>query len=231
MKEILLVEDDLSFGAVLKSYLELNDYKVTWIDNGANAVPAFNNGNFDICVLDVMLPKVDGFTIANQIKSINVDMPLIFLTAKALKEDILTGYRLGADDYITKPFDSDVLIAKIQAILTRSNNTEIAEPEPQSIKIGKFEFDTHLRTLKDGDSVQKLSPKEGDLLKLLVSKKNNLLNRSEALLKIWGDDSYFTTRSMDVYVTKIRKYLKSDPNISIENIHSAGYRLLIIEEQ
>lgn len=230
MKQILLVEDDLSFGAVLKSYLELNEYHVTWVDNGANAIPAFNEGNFDICVLDVMLPKVDGFTIANKIKSINADMPLIFLTAKALKEDILTGYKLGADDYITKPFDSDVLIAKIQAILSRTGSTVAPEPEPQMVQIGKFQFDTHLRTLSDGENTQKLSPKEGDLLKLLVSKKNNLLNRSEALLKIWGDDSYFTTRSMDVYVTKIRKYLKSDPNISIENIHSAGYRLLVAEE-
>ncbi len=220
---IFLVEDDLSFGAVLKSYLELNDYNVVWVDDGKYAVEKFRNGKFHICILDVMLPNIDGFTIGREIRMIDKDIPMVFLTAKALKEDILKGYNVGADDYITKPFDTEVLLCKIQAIIKRQSTDPVTNDV--IFEIGTYRFDSKLRQIQRENNVQKMSPKESDLLKLLCQNKNELLPRETALLKLWGDDGYFTARSMDVFVTKLRKYLSDDPNIEIKNIHGSGFLL------
>jgi DNA-binding response OmpR family regulator len=222
-QHIFLVEDDLSFGAVLKSYLELNDFEVTWVDHGRFAYERFKNGEFNICILDVMLPHTDGFTIAGQIRKTDAHIPLVFLTAKTLKEDILKGYNVGADDYITKPFDTEVLLCKIKAILNRKGPENISEKE--SYEIGTYRFYPKIRTIICGGEQQKLSPKEAGLLKLLCQNMNELLPRETALRKIWGEDGYFTARSMDVFVTKLRKYLAGDPNIEIKNVHGSGFLL------
>jgi DNA-binding response OmpR family regulator len=223
---IFLVEDDANFGSVLKSYLEMNDFKVSWIQDGAKAIDSFKLQQFDICILDIMLPNLDGFSIAKHIKLQSNDIPIIFLTAKTLKEDILEGFKIGADDYITKPFDSDVLLYKIKAILKR--NKPDSENSTKFI-IGTYEFDSILRTLTHKNQSVKLSPKEGDLLKMLCQNKNKMLDRDKALNQIWGNDGYFTARSMDVYITKLRKYLKDDASIEIENIHGTGFILKISE--
>jgi two-component system OmpR family response regulator len=222
-QHIFLVEDDLSFGSVLKSYLELNDFNVTWVDDGKFAIDKFRSDEYQICILDVMLPNVDGFTIGAEIRKINKEIPMVFLTAKALKEDILKGYNVGADDYITKPFDTEVLLCKIQAIIKRQST----EPVINEVifMIGSYRFDSKLRTISCQGNEQKLSPKEADLLKLLCLNKNELLPRETALKKIWGDDGYFTARSMDVFITRLRKYLADDPSIEIKNIHGSGFLL------
>jgi two-component system, OmpR family, response regulator len=224
--KIFLVEDDLSFGSVLKSYLELNDYQVDWIDDGKFALDHFRKGIFDVCILDVMLPHVDGFTIANEIRQINNSVPIVFLTAKKLKEDVLKGYGAGGDDYVTKPFDTDILLAKIKAIIARR---DVNDGSRDIYEIGKFIFNSKLRTLTFGEKEYKLSPKEGQLLELLAINPNALISRDMALKKIWGADDYFTARSMDVYITKLRKYLSDDPSIFIKNIHGAGFQLVINE--
>lgn len=225
---IFLVEDDLNFGSVMKSYLEMNDYQVKWVNDGRGAINEFSKGLFDLCILDVMLPHVDGFTIGTEIKKLNPKIPIVFLTAKTLKEDVIKGFSVGADDYITKPFDSDVLIYKIKAILKRHAETD-SEEFPESIAIGKYTFDYKKRDLQFPDQESlKLSPKEAELLKFLIQKKNQVLDRNYALDKIWGEQGYFTARSMDVYITKLRKYLKSDSNLEIVNIHGSGY---ILKEQ
>ncbi|MGB4292660.1 MAG: response regulator transcription factor [Bacteroidales bacterium] len=223
---IFLVEDDLSFGSVLKSYLELNDYVVEWVDDGKYAMDAFRRGSYDLCILDVMLPNVDGFTIAGEIRKINTTIPIVFLTAKKLKEDVLKGYGVGGDDYITKPFDTDILLAKIKAIIARRDT---GDKSRDLYEIGKFTFNSKLRILKIGDQEMKLSPKEAQLLELLANNPNSLIPREMALKKIWGSDDYFTARSMDVYVTKLRKYLSADPDLVIKNIHGAGFQLIIRE--
>ncbi len=220
-KNLFFVEDDLSFGAVLKSYLEICNFSVTWLDDGKHAVSAFKEGTFDLCLLDVMLPHVDGFLIGREIRSIDPNIPMIYLTAKSLKEDIITGYRLGADDYIIKPFDADVLLYKIAVVLKRSEGPNSSAN--QLFQIGKYIFDPQLREIKLDGIKQLLSPKESSLLKLLCEHKNELLTREIALKRIWGDDGYFTTRSMDVFITKLRKYLKDDPTIEIRNIHGSGF--------
>ena len=224
---IFLVEDDLSFGSVLKSYLEINDFSVDWVDDGKYAVDHFRRGLFDICILDVMLPHVDGFTIANEIRQINNKVPIIFLTAKKLKDDVLMGYGVGGDDYITKPFDTDILLAKIRAIVARS---DFQSGIKDIFEIGKFTFNAKIRTLTAGDEEKKLSPKEAQLLELLAANPNALISREMALKKIWGNDDYFTARSMDVYITKLRKMLSDDPRLNIKNIHGAGFQLIISEE-
>lgn len=222
--KIFLVEDDLSFGSVLKSYLELNDFVVEWVDDGKYAVDHFRKGAFDICILDVMLPHVDGFTIAGEIRAINTVVPIIFLTARKLKDDVLKGYGAGGDDYITKPFDTDILLAKIRAILARR---DFQAGTKDIFEIGKFVFNARLRTLTSGDDEKKLSPKEAQLLELLTVNPNALISREMALKKIWGSDDYFTARSMDVYITKLRKILSDDPRLNIKNIHGAGFQLII----
>ena len=229
-QKIFLVEDDHNFGAVLKSYLEINDYRVSWVLDGKDAFAEFKKDDFDICILDVMLPNVDGFMIASEIKKYDKNVPLVFLTAKTLKEDILKGYGLGADDYITKPFDSEVLLCKISAILNRKISGKKDNKIPEIFAIGKYNFNWKLRQIHLNDKIQKLSPKESELLKLLCVNKNEILQRQIALKKIWKDDNYFTTRSMDVYITKLRKYLNEDQLIEIVNIHGSGYRLIVKEK-
>jgi two-component system, OmpR family, response regulator len=224
--KILLCEDDPNLGMVLKNYLELNDYDVVLERDGRLGLAAFQREKFDLCLLDVMMPHVDGFSLAEDIRDINPDVPLFFLSAKTMKEDIIQGYKLGADDYITKPFDSEVLLLKIKAILKRNEelNREIANTE---YDLGSYHFNPKLRELSVNGKMHTLSPKENELLKMLSEYKNDLLPREIALKKIWGSDTYFNGRSMDVYIAKLRKYLKEDENIEIVNIHGNGFRLVV----
>jgi len=222
--KIFMVEDDKNFGAVMKSYLSIHDYEVEWVDDGALAVRTFESQSFDLCILDVMLPHVDGFTIAAEIRKRNEHVPIIFLTAKTLKKDILEGFRLGADDYITKPFDSEVLLMKIKAILKRNRMVSSSESKDE-FQIGKYQFNAALRTISFDEEVTKLSPKESELLRMLCLHMNKVLPREEALNSIWGEESYFTTRSMDVFMSKLRKYLKDDPSVEINTVHGSGYIL------
>jgi DNA-binding response OmpR family regulator len=224
--KILLCEDDSNLGMVLKNYLELNEYDVTLERDGRLGLGAFQREKFDLCLLDVMMPNVDGFTLAEEIRDIDPDVPLFFLSAKTLKEDILHGYRLGADDYITKPFDSEVLMHKIKAIIKR-NEEDNKVTDNQEFELGSYHFNPKLRELKLNEHTQVLSPKENDLLKMLAEHKNDLLTREKALKKIWGSDTYFNGRSMDVYIAKLRKYLKEDGSIEIVNIHGNGFRLVV----
>jgi DNA-binding response OmpR family regulator len=224
--KILLCEDDSNLGMVLKNYLELNEYDVTLERDGRLGLGAFQRERFDLCLLDVMMPNVDGFTLAEEIRDIDPDVPLFFLSAKTLKEDILQGYRLGADDYITKPFDSEVLMHKIKAIIKR-NEEDNKVTDNLEFELGAYHFNPKLRELKLKEHTQVLSPKENDLLKMLAEHKNDLLTREKALKKIWGSDTYFNGRSMDVYIAKLRKYLKEDSSIEIVNIHGNGFRLVV----
>ena len=220
-KSLFFVEDDLSFGAVLKSYLEICNFTITWLSDGKHAVDSFREGSYDLCLLDVMLPNVDGFTIGREIRSMDARIPIIYLTAKSLKEDVLEGYKLGADDYIVKPFDADVLIYKIAVLLKRAEGEQ--GNSNHLYTIGKYTFDSRLREIWLGETKQLLSPKEAALLLLLCEHRGELLPREVALKRIWGDDGYFTTRSMDVFITKLRKFLKDDPSVEIRNIHGSGF--------
>jgi two-component system OmpR family response regulator len=226
--KILLVEDDSNFGNVLKNYLELNDYEVILERDGRLGLAAFQREKFDICLLDVMMPHMDGFTLAESIRDVDPDIPLFFLSAKTMKDDVITGYKLGADDYITKPFDSEVLLMKIKAILKRNEESK-TETENMEYDFASFHFNPKLRELSKGDKVTTLSPKESDLLRMLCEYKNDLLPRDIALKKIWGSDTYFNGRSMDVYIAKLRKYLKDDSKVEIVNIHGNGFRLVTSE--
>ncbi len=228
-KKILVVEDDPNFGSILRDYLSLNAYSVSLAKNGVEGYEKFKKNNYDLCILDVMMPFKDGFTLAKEIREKNNNIPIIFLTAKTLKEDVLKGFRIGADDYLSKPFDSDVLLAKIKAILNRQSSIEIPESEEYKFIVGNFLFNSKLRILTNHEINKsiKLSPKESQLLKLLILHLNDLMPREIALNKIWRDDNYFTSRSMDVYIAKLRKYLRADTNIEIINIHGEGFRLIV----
>lgn len=223
--KILLVEDDPNFGSVLKNYLELNEYDVKLSADGVAGYDQFVTGKYDVCILDVMMPKKDGFTLAKEIREKDEHVPIIFLTAKTMKDDMLTGFRLGADDYLTKPFDSEVLLYKLRAILKRTTD-RLHDPTQKEFVLGKYNFNFDHRTIILDGSAQKLSPKEAELLRLLCVYKNELLPRQKALKEIWGDDNYFNARSMDVFITKLRKYLKDDPALDIINIHGKGFRLI-----
>lgn len=224
--KILLAEDDENLGALLREYLVAKGFKTSLFVNGELALEGFKKDKYDICILDVMMPKMDGFTLAREIKKINSTIPFIFLTAKSLKDDIIEGFTLGADDYMTKPFSMEELIFRIKAILRRTNKNNVSETN-EKFTIGDFEFDSQKQILKYGDKEQKLTTKESDLLRLLCSNMNNVLERNFALKTIWLEDSYFNARSMDVYITKLRKYLKADPSIQILNIHGKGYKLIV----
>ncbi|WP_298391353.1 response regulator transcription factor [Hydrotalea sp.] len=223
--KILLCEDDTNLGMVLKNYLELNDYDVVLERDGRLGLAAFQREKFDICLLDVMMPNVDGFALAEEIRDVDPDIPLFFLSAKTMKEDVVQGYRLGADDYITKPFDSEVLLLKIKAILKR-NEEENRISDNIEFDLGSYHFNPKLRELSHNGQTHTLSPKENELLKMLAEHKNDLLTRERELKRIWGSDTYFNGRSMDVYIAKLRKYLKDDANIEIVNIHGNGFRLV-----
>jgi len=227
-KKILLVEDDPNFGTILKDYLTINNYDVTHAKNGMEGFEKFKRNDYDLCILDVMMPYKDGFTLAKEIKEKNKDVPIIFLTAKSLKEDVLKGYQVGADDYLNKPFDSEVLLMKIKAIIQRKSVDSVAESKQFEFQIGDFFLNSKLRFLSySQEEPVKLSPKENDLLRLLALHLNDLMTRELALTKIWRDDNYFTSRSMDVYIAKLRKYLKRDENVEILNIHGEGFRLVV----
>lgn len=226
--KILLVEDDRNFGDVLRSYLEMNDYEVVLATDGFEGLDAYKKGTFDLCIFDVMMPKKDGFTLAKEIREMDTEIPIIFLTAKTLKEDVLEGFKIGADDYIAKPFNSEELLYRVQAVLKRSQKLADPKEDIKEFNIGKYHFNYPLRILTyDGKDKEKLSPKEAHLLRLFCINKNDVLARSEALTKIWGEDNYFTARSMDVFVTKLRKYLSKDEKLEIVNIHGNGFRLLV----
>ena len=231
-KKILLVEDDQNFGAILKDYLMLNDFDVTLAKNGMEGFEKFKKDDYDMCILDVMMPYKDGYTLAKEIREKDKDIPLVFLTAKAMKEDVLKGYKVGADDYLNKPFDSEVLLAKIKTIIQRKSSETKADNIKFEFNIGAFHLNSKLRFLTyPGHEPIKLSPKENELLKMLVLYEGDLMPRELALTKIWRDDNYFTSRSMDVYIAKLRKYLKEDPNVEILNIHGEGFRLVVKELQ
>ena len=227
-----MVEDDQNFGDVLRSYLEMHDYDVTLATDGVAGLASYEGGEFDLCIFDVMMPKKDGFTLAKEIREKDGEMPIIFLTAKTMKDDVLKGFKIGADDYISKPFNSEELLYRIQAILKRRQSKADPREEIKEYEIGKYHFNFPLRILTftndaGEESKDKLSPKEAQLLKMFCMYMNDILPRSEALTKIWGEDNYFTARSMDVFVTKLRKYLKQDTNIEIVNIHGNGFQLLV----
>ena len=227
-KKILIVEDDPNFGKILKEYLTLNDYDIVLAKNGIEGFEKFNKSDFDLCILDIMMPYKDGFTLAKEIREKNDEVPIFFLTAKHLKEDVLKGFKIGGDDYMTKPFDSEVLLAKIKATLSRNKKPFIPDNDIFEFDFSDFNFNSKLRilTYKHGEDI-KLSPKENQLLRLLVLHVNDLLPREKALNKIWRDDNYFTSRSMDVYIAKLRKYLVRDKRVQILNIHGEGFRLVI----
>ena len=227
-KKILLVEDDSNFGRILKEYLSINNYNVDLASNGIEGYEKFNRSEYDLCILDVMMPYKDGFTLAKEIREKNDHIPIIFLTAKTLKDDVLKGYKVGADDYLTKPFDSEILLAKIKSLFSRKSLLKSNDSNVYEFNFSEFNFNSKLRMLihKNNDPI-KLSPKENELLKMLVLNINDLLPRDIALNKIWRDDNYFTSRSMDVYIAKLRKYLESDKKIKIINIHGEGFRLTL----
>lgn len=222
--KILLCEDDENLGMLLREFLQAKGFNADLFPDGDKGYKAFLKGKYDLCVLDVMMPKKDGFTLAQEIRNVNGEVPIIFLTAKNLKDDILEGFKIGADDYITKPFSMEELVVRIDAILRRVRGKK--DREVTLYKIGKFTFDTQKQTLVDADNMQKLTTKESELLALLCSHVNDILERNYALKTIWVDDNYFNARSMDVYITKLRKLLKGDPAIEIINIHGKGYKLI-----
>ncbi|QHN64706.1 response regulator transcription factor [Bergeyella cardium] len=222
---ILLVEDDQSFGVVLRDYLMMNDFDVNLATDGEQGLKEFTEKDYDLCLFDVMMPKKDGFSLAEDIKKMDKTTPIIFLTAKNMREDILKGYQIGADDYITKPFDTELLLYKIKAMLQRSAAVETEEQE--QFKFSNIYFDSMMRHLRVHDEEHKLSPKENELLKLLCIHRNDFMPRELALRKIWKKENYFTARSMDVYIAKLRKYLRPDEGLEIINVHGEGFRLLV----
>ena len=227
-KSVLLVEDDNNFGIVLRDFLLLHNYKVDLARNGLEGFEKFKNNEFDVCILDIMMPFKDGFTLAKEIRSNNKNVPIIFLTAKSLKEDVLKGYKIGADDYLIKPFDTEILLKKLDVIISRTHKVEKKSKLKSKILIGNFIYNPRLRTLTyKNNSIINLSPKENQLLFLLVENQNDLLTRNKALTEIWNDDNYFTSRSMDVYITKLRRHLRKDDKIEIANIHGEGFRLIL----
>lgn len=230
MKRILLVEDDPNLGLLLQDYLQLKGkFDVVLCTDGEDGLRTFSRQEFDLCILDVMMPKKDGFTLGKEIRKINQDIPIIFATAKAMMEDKASAYDLGGDDYITKPFRIEELLLRINALLKRVAVKEQVEPGPAQtqFQIGDYTFDYTTQLIHYNGFQQKLSTKEAELLRLLCLKKNAVLTREEALLSIWHDDNYFNGRSMDVFLSKLRKYLREDPKVEILNVHGKGYKLLV----
>ncbi|HOI27032.1 MAG TPA: response regulator transcription factor [Paludibacteraceae bacterium] len=224
---ILLCEDDENLGMLLREYLQAKGYVTDLLPDGDAGYKAFIKTKYDICVLDVMMPKKDGFELAQEIRQVNSEVPILFLTAKTLKEDILEGFKIGADDYMTKPFSMEELLLRIEAILRRVKGKK--SKDGVIYKMGKFTFDTQKQVLSIGDESTKLTTKESELLSLLCAHANDILERNHALKTIWIDDNYFNARSMDVYITKLRKHLKADSSIEIINIHGKGYKIIIPE--
>ena len=226
MKKLLLAEDDFDFAAILKQYLELHQFEVTWAENGEIALNYFKNETFDICVFDVMMPKLDGFSLAEKIITINPEIPFIFLTARKLKEDKIIGLKLGADDYIAKPFEVDELVLRLQNILKRIEQKRSLDGN-NTIEIGSYVFDNERLTLNNKNHVQQLTEKEASLIEYLYLNHNQLLKREQILMSVWKKDDYFSGRSMDVFISRLRKYFNSDPKISIESVRNIGLEFKI----
>ncbi|WP_128548565.1 response regulator transcription factor [Larkinella soli] len=226
MPKLLLVEDDPNLGLLLQEYLKSREYDTDLATDGQLGWQRFVEADYDLCIFDVMLPKKDGFSLAKEVRMSGKDVPIIFLTAKSMKEDTIQGFRIGADDYITKPFSMEELLLRIQAILRRYRRSEEPHPQPSTYQIGSFMFDYDHQMLSRNGTSTRLTSKESELLKLFAQNKNQPLSRSFALKVIWGDDSYFNARSMDVYITKLRKYLKEDESVQIVNLHGEGFKLM-----
>ena len=223
---ILLAEDDKNLGVILKKYLETKDIAVTLCANGEEALKAFKEGTFNFCLFDVMMPVMDGFTLAKEVKKLDNKIPVVFLTARSSQKDVIEGFTIGADDYITKPFSMDELLLRIQAVFRR---TSVNTPAPTSFKLGGFVFDASRHLLIKGGESRRLTSKEADLLLLLCEHANETLERAVALRKVWYEDSYFNARSMDVYITKLRKIFNEEPNVELVNVHGVGFKLLVKE--
>lgn len=229
--KIIVVEDDVNLGFLLQDFLEMNGFEIKLYRDGISGLHGFKSSLFDLCILDLMLPRMDGFTLAEKIKELNNEIPVIILSARSLKEDKIKGFRIGIDDYITKPFDEDELLYRIKAILNRiKGKPEKAESRSLDL-IGKFEFDSNNQLLIDGRDTRRLTLKESRILKMLSSSKNNLVKREEIMIDAWGDSDYYTGRSLDVFISKIRSYLKSDSSISITTIPTVGYILEIKDKE
>lgn len=225
--KILIVEDDPNLGQILSEYLGIKGFNTTLCKDGEEGLDAYNMGIFDLCILDIMMPKKDGFTLAQDIRSKDKNIPIIFLTAKSMKEDTIRGLKIGADDYMTKPFSMEELLLRIQAVMRRVNTDNSEHEEATELKVGKYTFDIHRQQLEENGNTTKLTTKEAALLKMLVLNKNKTLQRSIALKNVWGDDSYFNARSMDVYITKLRKLLKGDDSLQILTVHGEGFKFLM----
>lgn len=225
--KLLVVEDDPNLGTILAEYLRAKNYEVKLCVDGDEGFNAFTKREYDLVISDVMMPKKDGFTMAMEIRKLNSKIPIIFLTAKSMKEDTIEGFKIGADDYITKPFSMEELLLRINAILRRTKSEIIEDENTKDLVVGMFTFNPNERTLVHGDIHEKLTSKESQLLKLLAQNRNEVLEREFALKAIWGDDSYFNSRSMDVYITKLRKFLRPDTNLEIINVHGKGFKLIV----
>ncbi len=226
---VLLAEDDFDFGSILKQYLEIHNFEVTWANDGKEALDIFKStieNPFHICVFDVMMPKLDGFSLAKKIISVDPEIPFVFLTAKKMKEDKIKGLKLGADDYIVKPFEADILVLRLQNILKRTskttNNSNVSSKSDSIINIGRYVFNKQNYQLKIDDNIQRLTEKESQLITYLFENKNKLIKRDDLLTSVWGSDDFFSGRSMDVFISRLRKYFKQDNNISIESARGVG---------
>lgn len=228
--ELLLAEDDPNLGLLLSEYLRAKGYHVDLRADGRQALEAFGAKRYDMLILDVMMPLMDGFTVAREIRQRDAKVPIIFLTAKSMKQDTITGFQSGADDYLTKPFSMEELVMRVQAVLRRSQGVKPQKEEPQEYRLGAFRFDVRRRILDLEGDQRRLTTKESELLRLLCLHRNGLLERRQALQEIWGEDSYFNGRSMDVYIAKLRKYLHADPSVEIINIHGQGFRLSVRDD-
>lgn len=229
--KVLVVEDDANLGTILTEYLEAKGYAPSLFKNGQEGFDAYISGGYQFCILDIMMPIKDGFTLAKEIRKIDKSIPILFLTAKSLREDAIEGFKIGADDYVSKPFSMEELLLRMDAILRRSGGGTEAKNIKESYEIGSFHFECEKQTLSREKSVVKLTSKESELLEILCASGKETLEREYALKKIWGDDTYFNARSMDVYITKLRKYFKSDPSIEIVNVHGKGFKLLGLADQ
>jgi DNA-binding response OmpR family regulator len=226
-RKVLLLEDDANLGLILKEHLQLNGFQVTLCVNGEEGLKAYNQKSYDICLVDVMMPKKDGFSFARDVRQNNTEIPLIFLTAKSLNEDKIKGFRIGCDDYLTKPFSMEELLLRIEAVLKRCDGGSKIDEDLSDFQISSYKFDYKRLTLINKKNNYKLTPKEADLLRLLCLNMNQTLERGTALRKIWGNESYFSGRSMDVFISKLRKYLSDDKGIEIMGIHGKGFRMIV----
>lgn len=224
--KILIVEDDPNLGQILNEYLGLKGFKTHLSTDGEAGLQAYRNGKFDLCVLDLMMPKMDGFSLAKEIRKDNEDIPIVFLTAKSMKEDVIEGFKIGADDYLTKPFSMEELLLRLGAILKRAKKSPTQEEFPELYELGSYQYNYHHHLLKSPNNEVKLTGKENELLKMFCENFNQTVDRAAALKRIWGDDSYFNARSMDVYIAKLRKHLKDDEKIQIITVHGQGFKLV-----